>query len=304
MSIIGLRCLACLGASISAERLGQLWLSSYLDSVCFFSRRRDIQPIFEQLLVTVLLVSRYFVTDLDLIHINIRRYIYWRKRGMPSHTLIEEIDDSLEQYSVSQLYDELLRRHAQNAKSLLASTFAHLNKETQFFKDPEASKVLARLLRDVNGSAAKKTPISSPAKPSSVFEAVSCFITGWSCLNWLIANMASELLRVWSKSRMEGFKARASHRPHKSRYAKEQSPKSECLNRTTFSISQLWSWVWRFSSVYVLKLTEASPMMIPKISLTSTILLLLDQLICKFIVSLSSLRLTPRHYISVHKKTE
>lgn len=76
---------------------------------------------------------------------------------MPSHTLIEEIDEILESYTAEQLFRELLQRHDHNPKKFLAATFAFLKQGSAFFDDPEASKVLARLLRDTKGPAGGKS---------------------------------------------------------------------------------------------------------------------------------------------------
>ena len=79
------------------------------------------------------------------------------------HTIIEELDETLDTYSDDQLLAELLKRSS-DSKAFLAAAFAHLKKETKFFDSPDASKVLARLLRDVNGPAIKATANGSSAK--------------------------------------------------------------------------------------------------------------------------------------------
>ena len=77
--------------------------------------------------------------------------------------VIEELDDDL---SPAQHFDHLLRFHEDNAKKLLAATFAFLKQKTSFFDDPDASKVLARLLRDVKGPVTKPIQQPPPSQPS------------------------------------------------------------------------------------------------------------------------------------------
>ena len=80
---------------------------------------------------------------------------------MPSHTIIEEIDEALESQTSEQLFAELLKRNDSDVKAFLASTFAYLKQHSKFFDNPEASKVLARLLRDVNAPKPSKPPSST-----------------------------------------------------------------------------------------------------------------------------------------------
>ena len=80
---------------------------------------------------------------------------------MPSHTVIEEIDEVLESQTPEQLFAELLKRNDADVKAFLASTFAYLKQHSKFFDNPEASKVLARLLRDVNTPKPSKPPSST-----------------------------------------------------------------------------------------------------------------------------------------------
>ena len=94
-----------------------------------------------------------------------------------SKVVIEELDDDL---TPEQHFDHLLRFHEENAKKLLTATFAYLKRKTNFFDDPEASKVLARLLRDVNGPAAKPKAVS--AAPSSKTVRVSYLVSHASYL--------------------------------------------------------------------------------------------------------------------------
>ena len=75
---------------------------------------------------------------------------------MPSHTIIEEIDETLESYTSDQLFKELLQRHGDSPKQFLAAAFVFLKQKSGFFDDPEASKVLARLLRDTKGPIGEK----------------------------------------------------------------------------------------------------------------------------------------------------
>ena len=77
--------------------------------------------------------------------------------------VIEELDDEL---TPDQHLDHLLRFYEDDAKKLLGVTFAYLKRRTSFFDDPDASKVLARLLRDTKGPAAKPIRPSTPAQPS------------------------------------------------------------------------------------------------------------------------------------------
>jgi hypothetical protein len=78
---------------------------------------------------------------------------------------IEELDDNYQ--SPEEHLDQLLKAHQGDAKKLLAFTFGYLNKNTSFFKDSEASKVLARLLRDVKGApkASNPIPVAQKAPP-------------------------------------------------------------------------------------------------------------------------------------------
>ena len=81
---------------------------------------------------------------------------------------IEELDDNYQ--SPEEHLQQLLQAHQGDAKKLLAFVFNYLNKSTAFFKDPDASKVLARLLRDVKGAPKAATqsstaPKLSPAPP-------------------------------------------------------------------------------------------------------------------------------------------
>ena len=83
-----------------------------------------------------------------------------RELKMPP-VIIEELDDDL---TPQQHLDHLLRFHDGDARKLLATTFSHLKSKTSFFDDPDASKVLARLLRDTKGAAAKPAQPATPAQ--------------------------------------------------------------------------------------------------------------------------------------------
>lgn len=72
--------------------------------------------------------------------------------------VIEELDDDL---TPEQHLNHLLRFHEDEPKKLLATVFKHLKQKTSFFDDPNVSKVLARLLRDVKGPDSKATPLSA-----------------------------------------------------------------------------------------------------------------------------------------------
>lgn len=78
--------------------------------------------------------------------------------------IIEELDDDL---TPEQHFDALLRFHGDDAKQLLAATFSYVKSRSPFFDDPDASKVLARLLRDVKGPAVKPTPAKAPSSQQS-----------------------------------------------------------------------------------------------------------------------------------------
>ena len=68
---------------------------------------------------------------------------------MQNHTIIEEITDEDGATSFDGSLQEILKASGNDGKQMLASVFAFLKQNTSFFEDPEASKVLARLLRDV-----------------------------------------------------------------------------------------------------------------------------------------------------------
>lgn len=62
---------------------------------------------------------------------------------------------------------DLLERSSRDGFKFLRSVFTFLNEETDFFKDPEASKQLARLLKLVKQGAqtSKPTPPVGPPTP-------------------------------------------------------------------------------------------------------------------------------------------
>ena len=87
---------------------------------------------------------------------------------MAAHTVITELEDDEPASKLDDQLDQLLSAHNDDAKKFLATIFNHLNRRTSFFKDPEASKVLARLLRDVKGPAAKIPAQSAPVAKAPV----------------------------------------------------------------------------------------------------------------------------------------
>ncbi|KAK9840864.1 hypothetical protein WJX84_010210 [Apatococcus fuscideae] len=80
---------------------------------------------------------------------------------MASHTTIEEIDEN-EPTKVVSPFQSIFDEHQRKPYKFLTSAFDFLSEETSFFEQPEASKLLARLLRDTK---AKKAP--TKAAPSS-----------------------------------------------------------------------------------------------------------------------------------------
>ena len=83
------------------------------------------------------------------------------------HTVIEELDASSDAYKYD---DQLQRIYADKKKNdydFLTAVFAFLDRRSGFFHQPEASKHLARLLRDVkrdsNNPAAQATKATEPA---------------------------------------------------------------------------------------------------------------------------------------------
>jgi hypothetical protein len=62
----------------------------------------------------------------------------------------EEIDPATDPSRFdSQLDSIFLDAHDRNGKQFLATVFDYLDRKSRFFQDPEVSKTLARLLRDV-----------------------------------------------------------------------------------------------------------------------------------------------------------
>lgn len=82
---------------------------------------------------------------------------------MSSHTTIEEIDVDEPPKAVSP-FQEIFDEHQRKPYKFLTSAFDFVAQESSFFEQPEASKLLARLLRDTK---AKKAPAKAAA-PSPV----------------------------------------------------------------------------------------------------------------------------------------
>ncbi|KAK9821184.1 hypothetical protein WJX74_006284 [Apatococcus lobatus] len=88
---------------------------------------------------------------------------------MSSHTTIEEIDVDESPKALSP-FQSIFEEHQRKPYKFLTSAFDFLSQETSFFEQPEASKLLARLLRDTK---AKKTPAKAvepapaPAPPAA-----------------------------------------------------------------------------------------------------------------------------------------
>ena len=78
---------------------------------------------------------------------------------MSSHTTIEEIDIDEPPKTVSP-FQSIFEDHQRKPYKFLTSAFDFLAQETSFFEQSEASKLLARLLRDTK---AKKSPAKAGA---------------------------------------------------------------------------------------------------------------------------------------------
>ncbi|CAL8468604.1 g8144 [Coccomyxa elongata] len=76
-----------------------------------------------------------------------------------SSCVIEEILPEEDPTRFDDQLEHILVAHQRDGKAFLATCFDFLNRNTAFFKDPNVSKTLARLLRDVKQS-------GQPAKPS------------------------------------------------------------------------------------------------------------------------------------------
>lgn len=81
------------------------------------------------------------------------------------------IEEILPEDDPTRFDDELERiliAHQRDGKALLATCFDFLNRKTAFFKDPNVSKTLARLLRDVKqGSTSNKPSGAAPSTTST-----------------------------------------------------------------------------------------------------------------------------------------
>lgn len=73
--------------------------------------------------------------------------------------IIEEIEEGASDQRLQQLLDE----HGREPKRFLETVFRFLAQRTVFFDDPDASKVLARLLRDVKKASGAAKPAPKPA---------------------------------------------------------------------------------------------------------------------------------------------
>lgn len=76
-----------------------------------------------------------------------------------SSCVIEEILPEEDPTRFDDQLEHILVAHQRDGKAFLATCFDLLNRKTAFYKDPNVSKTLARLLRDVKQS-------GQPAKPS------------------------------------------------------------------------------------------------------------------------------------------
>ena len=67
--------------------------------------------------------------------------------------VIEEIDPAADPLRYEDALERILIESGRDATKFLAAVFAFLHAKTSFFAQPDASKVLARLLRDVKKAA-------------------------------------------------------------------------------------------------------------------------------------------------------
>lgn len=67
--------------------------------------------------------------------------------------VIEEIDPASDPTRFDGDLDTIWKAHQQNGKEFLATIFDFLDRKSKFFHDPDVSKTLARLLRDVKQKA-------------------------------------------------------------------------------------------------------------------------------------------------------
>ena len=92
---------------------------------------------------------------------------------MASHTTIEELDD-FEPPKTASPFEAIFEAHQRKPFKFLTSAFEFLAEETSFFEQPEASKLLARLLRDAKANKAPAKPAAKPAAaPASATNGVS-----------------------------------------------------------------------------------------------------------------------------------
>jgi hypothetical protein len=74
--------------------------------------------------------------------------------------VIEELDS--DQFRFDQDLERMFHEHERRPKELLATVFDFLDRKSPFFRDPNVSKTLARLLRDVKN---KSMPAAAPTAP-------------------------------------------------------------------------------------------------------------------------------------------
>lgn len=98
-----------------------------------------------------------------------------------SSCVIEEILPEDDPTRFDDQLERILIAHQQDGKAFLATCFDFLNRKTAFFKDPNVSKTLARLLRDVkqSGQPAKSSIPLAPsiAAPINGSSKVRSFVT-------------------------------------------------------------------------------------------------------------------------------
>ena len=75
--------------------------------------------------------------------------------------VIEEIDPAADPLRYEDALERILIESSRDATKFLAAVFAFLHAKTNFFSQPDASKVLARLLRDVKKAAPPGKGVSS-----------------------------------------------------------------------------------------------------------------------------------------------
>ena len=100
---------------------------------------------------------------------------------MASHTTIEEIDVD-EVPKIRSPFQHIFEEHQQKPYKFLASAFEFLSQETSFFEQPDASKLLARLLRDTKAKKAPTKPVAATpsAANGSLATSVSLLVDGTS----------------------------------------------------------------------------------------------------------------------------